>query len=147
MKQALEETTKGTPDAAPVVIKPTKARRCNDEIAVEFVLGIKHDKEGPKVETHRERDLWRHADDLAGPSPSPLVSSLALTVALCEADVRLRQALNKPTATTVPRDIQSALNGSMRRYLAACKMLATVQQLGLPPIQVNVATNQVVANG
>jgi len=91
--------------------------------------------------------LWRAADELAGPSPSPLAASLALTVALCEADVRYRQALNNPLSTAVSRDIQSALNGSIRRYLAACKMLATVQQLGLPPIQVNVATNQVVANG
>ena len=82
MKQALEETADGTPDAAPAVIKPTKARRRNDEIAVEFALGIEHDKGKPKVETRREQELWRHAEELAGPSPSPLASSLALTVAL-----------------------------------------------------------------
>ncbi len=34
----------------------------------------------------------------------------------------------------------------MRRYLAACKALAVIQRLGLPPIQVNMATNQVVSN-
>jgi len=52
MKQALEETANGTPDAVSAAIKadpttrdikPTKARRCDDEIAVEFVLGTKHD--------------------------------------------------------------------------------------------------------
>ena len=147
MKQALEETADGTPDAAPAVIKPTKARRRNDEIAVEFALGIEHDKGRPKVETRREQELWRHAEELAGPSPSPLASSLALTVALCEADVRLRQMVNKPLEGRVNRDNQAAFNGSMRRYLNACKMLAIVQRLNLPSIQVNIAEQQVVANG
>src|SRR5208337_544215 len=91
MKQAIEETANGTPDAAPAVIKPTKARRQNDQLAVECVLGIKRDKGKPKVEMRHERELWRYAEDLAGPSPSPLAASLALTVALCEVDVRLRQ--------------------------------------------------------
>jgi len=37
--------------------------------------------------------------------------------------------------------------GSTRRYLAACRALAVVQRLNLPNIQVNIAGNQVVANG
>ncbi len=36
MKQAIEETANGTPDAVPAVIKQTKARRRNDEVAVEY---------------------------------------------------------------------------------------------------------------
>ena len=71
-------------------------------MAVEFVLGINRDEGKPKVETRRERELWRHAEELAGPSPSPLASSLALTVALCEADVRYRQAVNKPLEGALP---------------------------------------------
>ena len=47
----------------------------------------------------------------------------------------------------VNRDNQAAFNGSMRRYLNACKMLAIVQRLNLPSIQVNIAEQQVVANG
>jgi hypothetical protein len=70
-----------------------------------------------------------------------------MTVALCEVDVRYRQAVNGPLTIFVDRNHQAALNGSMRRYLAACRALATVQRLDLPSIQVNVATNQVVANG
>ena len=66
---------------------------------------------------------------------------------LCEADVRLRQMVNMPLEGRVNRDNQAAFNGSMRRYLNACKMLAIVQRLNLPSIQVNIAEQQVVANG
>ena len=156
MKQALQETAKGTADAVPAIVKadpttrdiePIKARRRWDEITVEMVLNIEHDKGKPKVQTRLERDLWRAADELAGPSPTPLIRSLALTVALCENDVRDRQVFGSNTNLSLDRRVQTALNGSMRRYLAACKMLATVQRLDLPPVQVNVATNQVVSNG
>ncbi len=112
-----------------------------------MVLNIKHDRGKPKVETRLELDLWRAADELAGPSPTPLIRSLALTVALCENDVRDRQVYGSNANLSLDRKVQAALNGSMRRYLAACKMLAMVQRLDLPPIQVNLATNQVVSNG
>jgi hypothetical protein len=101
----------------------------------------------PGTETPSQRDIWRRADDLAGPTPTPLIRSLALTVSLCEVDVRYRQALCGPISQVVSREHQSAFNGSMRRYLSACRALAMVQRLELPPIQVNLATNQVVANG
>jgi hypothetical protein len=47
----------------------------------------------------------------------------------------------------VDRNHQAALNGSMRRYLAACRALALARRLERPSIQVNLATDLVVANG
>jgi len=41
---------------------------------------------------------------------------------------------------------QRNLDRAMRRYLAAIKALAVVQRCALPPIQVNIAEQQVVAN-
>jgi hypothetical protein len=70
-----------------------------------------------------------------------------MTVALCEVDIRYQQAINGPLTVFADRNQQAALNGSMRRYLSACKTLALVRKLNLPAIQVNLATNQVVANG
>jgi hypothetical protein len=58
-------------------------------------------RKNPDVESANERYVWRRADDLAEPSPTPLVRSLALTVALCECDVRYRQALNGPISEFV----------------------------------------------
>jgi hypothetical protein len=89
-------------------------------------------------------EIEANAHQLAGPSSSPLVQSLALTVALTEADVRSRQVQNGPL--TRNQDGQRNLDRAMRRYLAACKALAAVQRLNLPTIQVNIAGQQVVAN-
>jgi hypothetical protein len=93
---------------------------------------------------HRAMDeIEERAAALAGPSPSPLLESLGLTVALCEYDVRARQCLNNPYANHEAR--QRNLNRSMGRYLAAVKALLVVQRAGLM-IQVNIAGQQVVTN-
>ena len=89
-------------------------------------------------------EIQARAHELAGPSPSPLLQSIGLTVALCEHDVRARQSVDGPLSNVGTR--LRNLDRSMRRYLAACRMLALVQRLNLPSIQVNVATNQVVSN-
>jgi hypothetical protein len=73
-----------------------------------------------------------------------LIQTLALTVALCEHDVRVRQSLTGPTTDHDTR--QRHLDRSMRRYLEACKTLAKIQKHDLPNIQVNLAQNQVVAS-
>ena len=88
--------------------------------------------------------LKENADRLAGPSPSPLAASLALTVALCEADLRMRQISDPPLKSN--NDGQRHLDRAMRRYLHAIKTLAVIHRLNLPPIQVNVAEQQVIAN-
>jgi hypothetical protein len=93
---------------------------------------------------HRMMDeIEERAATLAGPSPAPLLQSLAFTVALCEHDVRARQFVDGPLINSDLR--QRNLDRSMRRYLAACRALATVQRLNTPNIQVNLAQNQIVA--
>jgi hypothetical protein len=85
------------------------------------------------------REIRRHAAELAGPCPSPLVESLALTAALTHYDLRFRQALAGPL-TTNPHS-QRYLDLAMRRYLAVIRMLAAVQRL--PVVQINIGANQV----
>jgi hypothetical protein len=93
---------------------------------------------------HRAMDeIEQRAAAFAGPSPSPLLESIGLTVALCEHDVRVRQCLAGPLADGERR--LRNLDRSMRRYLAAVKALVVVQRSGLPPIQVNIAEQQIVA--
>ena len=146
MKQTHERTPKRTPDAVPAVVEPVKTRHHADAAAVSMLCRSRDGKIDLSVETTHERDVWRRADDLAGPSPTPLIKSLATTVAICELDLRYRQAINGPLTAHVYRDHQVALNSSTRRYLASCKMLALAQRLNLPSIQVNVGMNQIVSN-
>jgi hypothetical protein len=120
-----------------------------DQMAIVQVVACSLDederKERQALEFQMADELEENAAGLAGPSPSPLLQSLGLTVALCEHDIRMRHVLNGPLKDN--HDGQRNLNRAMRRYLAAIKALAVVRRLDLPPIQVNVATNQVVANG
>jgi hypothetical protein len=81
-------------------------------------------------------EVEERARALAGFAASPLIQTLALTVALCEHDVRARQSLTGPTTDHDAR--QRHLDRSMRRYLEACKTPGK--------IQVNLAQNQVVAS-
>ena len=87
---------------------------------------------------HRAMDeIEQRAAAFAGPSPSPLLQSIGLTVALCEHDVRARQCLDGPLSD--PERRLRNLDRSMRRYLAAVKALVVVQRSGLPQVQVNIA--------
>jgi hypothetical protein len=150
-----ERTAKGTPDGVPAVIEtdatsrdvqPRTHRHHADRVAVGWICRSNRQTD-QKGGIPDDPDIWRRADELAGPSPTALVQSLALTVVLCEVDLRYRQALCGPLTTSAPRDLHGALNSVTKRYLAAVKGLALVQRLGLPDIQVNIAGNQVVANG
>jgi hypothetical protein len=78
---------------------------------------------------------------------TPLVESLALTVVMCEYDLRVRQAITDPAMSAWSGNVDHALTAATKRYLAACKMLAIAQKMNLPTVQVNIAENQVVANG
>jgi hypothetical protein len=158
MKQAPAKGPKRTPDtstpgAIPAVVslpgedKHTRSRHHADAIAVGMLCRSRDGKVDPNIETPAQRDVWRRADDLAGPTPTPLIRSLALTVALCEVDIRYRQAINGPVSEFARLDHQSAFNGAMKRYLSACRTLAIAQRLDLPTVQVNIAEQQVVANG
>ena len=82
-KQAIEKPAKGTLDAALAVAGPASAG-----VALmtwrSFLCRFEGGQDQDGVQP-REQELWRTADELAGPSPSPLTESLSLTVAFCEA--------------------------------------------------------------
>jgi len=149
MKQPSKKQAKRTPAAIDPIeaseIKQIEAMPATDRVALMLVVRS-NAEDDPTAITKEHRAAWRRAQELAGPDPTPLAKSLALTVALCEVDVRYRQALNRPITEHIPKDHYAAFNGSMKRYLSACRALALVQRLNLPPIQVNLATNQVIAN-
>jgi len=119
-----------------------------DQMAIVQVAACSLDEDERKkcraLEFRMADELEENAARLAGPSLSPLLQSLGLTVALCEHDIRMRHVLNGPLKNN--HDGQRNLDRAMRRYLAAIKALAVVQRCALPPIQVNIAEQQVVAN-
>src|SRR5262245_47165726 len=117
--------------------------RLIDYVAVNAVCKLEEDDEFGNDRLMDE--IQARAVELAGPSPSPLLQSLGLTVALCEHDVRVRHSNDGPLSDRERR--QRNLDRSMRRYLAAVKALVVAQRSGLPPIQVNFAERQVVSNG
>jgi hypothetical protein len=129
-----------------LALEPMVLRRMADKMAVNelTVLDKKDRKTDSDARENLIRNIKQHAAELAGPSPSPVLKSLALTVALCEHDLRIRHAINGPQ--TYYDSGQRCLDRAERRYLAAVRMLATVQRMNLPNIQVNVARNQVVKN-
>lgn len=115
-------------------------RRLIDQTAVGGVASL------PQLDEERNErmrnELEARARELAGPSPTPLLQTMALTVALCEHDLRARQAVDGPTTSHELR--QRLLDRSMRRYLEACKTLAQIRKQDRPSIQLNLAENQIV---
>ena len=128
-------------DDLPAIGPREAARRLIDVVALGGVTKL---AQLPECQNKRMMDeVEERARALAGLSPSPLVQTLALTVALCEHDLRARQAVDGPTTDDALR--QRHLDRSMRRYLKACEALATIRKKDLPSIQLNVAQNQIVA--
>lgn len=89
-------------------------------------------------------------DDLAGPDATALERVLAERIALCwfdvhETDRRYSDVSNATLTVAEYRD--GRRDRAQRRFLAACKTLATIRKLGLPAIQVNVARQQVNVAG
>ena len=86
--------------------------------------------------------------ELAGPSPSPLERLLVERVVACwlhvqEADISYAQAKNLPLP--LADYYQRRMDRANKRFLAACKTLATVRRLAIPVLigQVNLASKQV----
>ena len=77
-----------------------RSRSTIDHMAISEVAAITTDPDTRKKYRDYEKQLADEVEQnvgkLAGPSPSPLVESLALTVALCEHDVRVRQTHDGP---------------------------------------------------
>ena len=89
-------------------------------------------------------------DELAGPGAPPLERILAERVALCwldahEADRRSHEAASAPRMTSEFRESRS--DRAQKRFLAACKALASVRKLGAAAVQINVARQQVNVAG
>jgi hypothetical protein len=89
-------------------------------------------------------------DELAGPNATPLERILCERVALCwfdthEMDRRYIDTSGKRFNDA--RYYQDRRDRANRRFLAACRTLASVRKLALPAIQVNVARQQVNVAG
>jgi hypothetical protein len=91
-------------------------------------------------------------DELAGPSATALERILCERVALCWFDAYEmdRRYVNVESDITFKNAEyrESRRDRAHKRFLAACKTLATVRKLGVPVVQVNVARRQVnIAGG
>ena len=76
--------------------------------------------------------------DLAGPDPSPLVMTLAVTAAVCWWEYSLRLTRLPVNHIRDPDPADRACQRAFKRWLAAARTLATVQKMA-PSIQINVA--------
>ena len=86
--------------------------------------------------------------EVAGPAPSTLERLLADRVAigwlgLAVAEGTYHLALERGVSASDDEFYQRRVERAQRRYLAAIKTLATVQRLGVPTVQINVADQQV----
>ena len=89
--------------------------------------------------------------ELAGLSPTPLERLLVARIAACWLQVHHADemcTINMGKVSLEMGDfLQRRQDAAHRRYLTAVKALAQVRRLLVPMIQVNVARQQVVANG
>jgi hypothetical protein len=88
--------------------------------------------------------------ELAGESPTPLERLLVERVAFCWLTTyRLERSAARYGESTFAQAefLERRLERASRRFLAACRTLATVRRLALPAIQFNVAERQVNVAG
>jgi hypothetical protein len=92
------------------------------------------------VEAGLLRKLRALREELAGPSPSPVERILCERVALCWLDVNEmdRRFIEHSGSTYQEAAYREARRDrAHKRFLAACKALATVRRLGGPAVQIN----------
>ena len=90
------------------------------------------------------RKLNSLRDELAGPNPTPLERILCERVALCWLDAHAMDRLFSPVSEVSFKTAayrEDRRERTHRRFLSACKTLATVRRLPSPAVQIN----QVVA--
>jgi hypothetical protein len=114
---------------------------------IEHAAGSNADKQTKEA---LERDLDEKARELAGPSPSPIEQTMAETAALSWFALRHYQAAyvcssqSDDGLTLKQADFhQRRIDRAHRRLLSTLKILAMVRRLALPPLQINVASQQV----
>jgi hypothetical protein len=89
-------------------------------------------------------------DDLAGPNPTPLERILCERLALCWFDAHemdRRFSDQSGISFKIAAYRENRRDRAHKRFLSACRTLATVRKLALPAIQVNVARRQVNVAG
>ena len=97
----------------------------------------------------RLRRVDQIRDDLAGPSPTPIEQRLAVRASICwldcytadELSLRRGDDPDGPGADHLDRHRDRA----RKRFISALKGLAVVRKLAVPFLQVNLATNQLIA--
>jgi hypothetical protein len=98
------------------------------------------------------KELHEFADELAGPSPSPVERALAEAAATSWFAFRFHEARLVYAATsedglTIAQSehAQRRINHAHRRLLSTLKALASVRRLALPALQINLAHRQQIA--
>lgn len=88
--------------------------------------------------------------ELEGPNPTFLERLLAERAAFCWFDVYRREFVYENSSPTTIQQAEHHLRKidmAHKRFLAACKTLATVRKMAIPALQVNIARNQVNVAG
>jgi hypothetical protein len=107
-------------------------------------------RENLMVQEAMQRKIDALVGELAGPNPTPLERILCERVALCWFEVNeVDRRYIDPSDLTFKAAgyFDSRRDHAHKRFLSACKTLATVRKLALPAIQVNVARKQVNVAG
>jgi len=89
------------------------------------------------------RRLDRMVAEIAGPDSSPLEGLLAEQIALCWQQLRFaetRRAQIQGCSLDHASHYERCISRAQSRYLQAIKTLAQIRKLGVPALQVNIAT-------
>lgn len=102
------------------------------------------------TKTALREEIRETADELAGPSPTPLERMLAEVVAvnwfaLRLYDVNYLSSANNGEGMSFKQGeyLQRRIDRAHSRLMSSLKTLATVRKLGVPALQINLARNQI----
>ncbi|MEW4569727.1 hypothetical protein AB1L88_17825 [Tautonia sp. JC769] len=141
--------------AIPTAVKPPEnatpatVRRMLDNWLLDVMSERFVGKDHRKTRDRFEAEVRAVADELAGPTPTPIEATLSLTAAVCWAELRYLWGCEQSgkDRTIAQADLsQRRLDKAHARYVRTLKALATVRRLAVPTLQVNVAHQQVVSN-
>jgi hypothetical protein len=143
----------GGSDVSQDIAKPKPADRLMDGWAAGELIDWAAGKDGNEKTKARLRDeLSSLADELAGPSPSPLERVLAETAATAWFAHRLHEARYASSATSgngmslaQSEHAQRRIDRAHRRLVSTLKTLAAVRRLAVPALQINLAHRQQIA--